>query len=121
MPASGRALDALKVVGDQGGKASRQFVAKRLGVGTEYGGVILADLGRGDYVDYSLAGKAIMTYKGWQELARKGWVPPSQRVAKVAAPAGPKCHRCGTINPPGGRFCVSCNQYLVAVQEWQIR
>ena len=65
MPVSGRALDALKVVGDREGKASRQFVARVLGVGTEYAGVILSDLGRGDYVDYSLGGKAAMTYKGW--------------------------------------------------------
>ena len=121
MPASGRAFDALKVVGDQGGQASRQFVARILGVGTEYAGVILSDLGRGDYVDYSLGGKATMTYKGWQELARKGWIPPSQRQAKVAAPSGPKCARCGAVNQPGARFCASCSQFLVAAKEWQIR
>ena len=120
MPVSGRAFDALKVVGDQGGKASRQFVARLLGIGTEYAGVVLADLGRTDYVDYSLAGKAAITYKGWQELARKGWVPPGQRQAKVASPSGPKCVRCDAINPPGARFCVSCSQYLIAVKEWQI-
>ena len=120
MPVSGRAWDALKVVGDREGAASRQYVGKVLGVGTEYAGVILADLGKNDYIDYSLAGKAAITYRGWEELARKGWIPPSHRQAarNKATEVGPKCLRCGTSNQPGARFCSSCNQYLIAVQEW---
>ena len=117
MPASGRAWDALKVIGDQGGAASRQYVGKVLGVGTDYAGIILADLGRSDYIDYSLAGKAAVTYRGWEELARKGWIPPVHREKKKAAPQGPRCLRCGAQNEYGARFCSSCSQYLVAVSD----
>ena len=120
MPASGRLWDALKVIGDRGGSTSRQYVGKVLGVGTDYAGVILSDLGRSDYIDYSLAGKATITYKGWEELARKGWVPREHREQKKAAPQGPKCLRCGDQNQYGARFCSSCSQYLVAVSDVRI-
>ena len=118
MPASGRQWDALKVIGDQGGAASRQYVGKVLGVGTEYAGIILSDLGRNDYIDYSQGGKAAVTYQGWQELARKGWLPPSHREKKNSAPQGAKCLRCGAQNDYGARFCSSCSQYLIAVQDF---
>ena len=106
MPVSGRELDALKIIGDKGGKASTHFVAQKLGLGTEYTRTICEGLGRPDYIDLNRGGVCQMTAKGWQELERKGWKPPGPAVD-----TGPKCPRCGATNKPGERFCASCMQY----------
>jgi len=107
MPVSGRELDALKVIGDRGGKTSTHYVAQKLGLGTEYTRTICEGLGRVDYIDVFRSGRCEITATGWQELERRGWQP-----AGPAASASVKCPHCGAANQPGTRFCASCSQYL---------
>lgn len=110
MPVSGRELDALKVIGDRGGRASIHYVAQKLGLGSEYARTICEGLGRPDYIDVTRAGVCEITAKGWQELERKGWRP----AGPAAASSGPKCPRCGASNKAETRFCASCSQYVLS-------
>jgi len=66
----GTELQALKAIGDQGGKATIYAVASALGLSSDYAGIICRSLGRADYIDLKRSGQCEITAKGRQELDR---------------------------------------------------
>lgn len=107
---TGTELDLLKIIADRGGKESIAVVARIKGINSEYGRIILHDIGRKDYIDVSAAGICQIVEKGWQELKKKGWEKDEKSAA--AKPQQLKCSYCGGSNPPGATFCVYCKRWL---------
>ena len=113
---TGTELDLLKIIADRGGKESIAVVARIKGINSEYGRIILHDIGRKDYIDVSRAGICQIVEKGWQELQKKGWEKDEKKGA-AAKPQQLKCSYCGGSNPPGATFCVYCKRWLSSEQK----
>ena len=66
----GTELQALKAIGDHGGKSTIYAVASALGLSSDYAGIICRSLGRADFIDLGANGICEITAKGRQELDR---------------------------------------------------
>lgn len=109
---TGTELDLLKIIADRGGKESIAVVARIKGINSEYGRIILHDIGRKDYIDVSRAGTCVIAEKGWQELKKKGWEKDEKKGGAAAKSRQTNCTYCGGANPPGATFCVYCKRWL---------
>ena len=69
---SGTALEMLQIIANSGGKASMSAVTSLQKVSTDYGRVVLNDIGRQDYIDVKASGLCEITAKGWELLKKKG-------------------------------------------------
>ncbi|MDI6892482.1 MAG: hypothetical protein QMD08_05780 [Actinomycetota bacterium] len=68
---SGSELEALKVVGEEGGETVIQVVSRKMGIDTGYARLLCTSLARADYLDLLASGKLVLTPKGRKELERK--------------------------------------------------
>jgi len=71
MAASGTELDALKRIGEAGGKIDVRALAGRMGYNTSYMNIICRSLGKADYIDYLASGMCVITPKGEEEVKLK--------------------------------------------------
>jgi len=85
---TGTELEALKRVGENGGKVDYRNLARQMGCGSNYMNIICRSLGSTDYIDYKASGMCLLTPKGREELERRGWVmevdevEEKERIAK---------------------------------------
>lgn len=68
MGVSGSELEALKIVGAEGGRASMQVVSRKMRIDTNYARLLCTSLARSDYLDLLASGILALTPKGKRAL-----------------------------------------------------
>jgi len=71
MAATGTELEALKGVGEAGGKIDVRTLARKMGYNTSYMNIICRSLGKADYIDFLASGMCVITPKGEEEVKLK--------------------------------------------------
>lgn len=71
MAASGTEFEALKKIGESGGRMDVRTLARKMGHNTSYLSVICRSLGKADYIDYLASGMCVITPKGEEAIKLK--------------------------------------------------
>lgn len=71
---TGTELEALKRIGENGGKVDYRNLGHQMGCGSNYMNIVCRSLGSADYIDYKASGMCVLTPKGKEELQRRGWL-----------------------------------------------
>ncbi len=72
MGVGGSDLDALRLVEEAGGVTGAQPVSRKMKINVDYARTMLTSLAKRDYLDLSARGIYSMTWKGKDELERRG-------------------------------------------------
>ncbi len=66
-------MEALRIIGEEGGETNFGVVSRRIGREVDYARLLCMSLARADYIDITPGGRCKITRKGEKELEKKGF------------------------------------------------